>query len=291
MTLRRHLRDKWQAYFLLYPGLLGVLLFFVLPFLLILYYSLLNNNFSRTFVGLQNYRDLWQNQAFRLAAGNTAWFSLVAVPLTVALALLVALALQCHLPARGFLRAVLLSPLMVPAASVILVWQILFHREGAVNQLLALFQLPAVAWLRTAGYDRVVVVLLFLWKNLGYCVVLFTAALGNIPKAPLEAAEIDGAGAFRRFWYIKWRYLTPTVLFVTIMTLANSFKIFREVYLLTGDYPSESLYMLQHFMNNTFRTLNYQKLSVATILVTAVITVVLALLLRLEDRFGREVEE
>ena len=289
--MRRRLRDNRQAYLLLYPGLLGVLLFFILPFALIVYYSLLDNNFSRTFVGLQNYRELWQNEAFRLAVSNTAWFSLVAVPLTVALALLVALALHCHLPARGFLRAVLLSPLMVPAASVILVWQILFHREGAVNQLLALFQLPAVAWLRTAGYDRAVVVLLFLWKNLGYCVVLFTAALGNIPQAPLEAAQIDGAGAFRRFWCIKWRYLTPTVLFVTVMTLANSFKIFREVYLLTGDYPSESLYMLQHFMNNTFRTLNYQKLSVATLLMTVVITVVLAILLRLEDRFGREVEE
>lgn len=291
MTLGKRFRKHFGAYALLYPGLLGVLLFFVLPFFVILRYSFVNNNFSADFVGLAQYRDLLQNTAFRLAARNTAWFSAVAVPLTVVLALLIALALNCRLPARGWLRSVLLSPLMVPTASVLLVWQLLFDRSGAVNQLLSWFSLPAVAWLRTAGFDRAVVILLFLWKNLGYNVLLFSAALTHIPKTPLEAARIDGAGAWRRFWYIQWRYLTPTALFVTVLTLANSFKIFREVYLLTGDYPSEGLYMLQHFMNNMFRTLNYQKLSTATVITMLVITAVLAVLLWLEDRFGREVEE
>lgn len=291
MTVGKRFRKQWQAHILLYPGLAGVLLFFVLPFSLILRYSLVENNFSNEFVGLQQYRDLLQNAAFQLAARNTVWFSAIAVPLTVALALLVALALNCRLPAQGWLRSVLLSPLMVPTASVLLVWQLLFDQNGAVNHLLSLFSLPAVAWLRTAGFDRAVVVLLFLWKNLGYNVLLFSAALTHVPTAPLEAARIDGAGAWRRFWYIRWRYLTPTAMFVTVLTLANSFKIFREVYLLTGDYPSEGLYMLQHFMNNMFRTLNYSKLSTATVVTMIAVTAVLAVLLWLEDRFGREVEE
>ncbi|MBE6757983.1 MAG: sugar ABC transporter permease [Ruminococcaceae bacterium] len=291
MTVRNRFRKRWQAYVLLYPGLLGVLLFFVLPFFVILYHSLVENNFSLAFVGLQNYRDLLQNEAFRLATRNTVRFSAIAVPLTVGVALPVALALHCRLPARGWLRSILLSPLMVPSASVLLVWQLLFDQSGAMNQLLSLFSLPPVAWLRTTGFDCAVVVLLFLWKNLGYNVLLFSAALSHVPTAPLEAARIDGAGAWRRFWYIQWRYLIPTALFVTVLTLANSFKIFREVYLLTGDYPGEGLYMLQHFMNNMFRTLDYQRLSAATAVMTLVITLVLALLLWLEERFGREVEE
>ena len=282
--------NKWQAYVLLYPGMLGVLLFFVAPFLVIVHYSLVDNNFAANFVGLQNYCELLQNKAFRLAAYNTVWFSAVAVPLTVGLALLISLALNCRLPARALFRIVLLSPLMLPSVSVLLVWQLLFDQSGAVNQLLSFFSLPALSWLRTAGFDRAVVILLFLWKNLGYNVLLFSAALSHIPTAPLEAAHIDGAGAWRRFWCIQWRYLTPTVLFVTILTLANSFKIFREVYLLTGDYPGEGLYMLQHFMNNMFRSLDYQKLSAATVVLTLVVTMVLVLLLWLEDRFGREVE-
>lgn len=288
---RTRLYERLKARALLYPSLLGVLVFFVVPFFVILYYSLLDNNFSKDFVGLANYRELLQNEAFRLAAKNTALFSLVAVPLTTGLSLLLACAFECRIPGKSRFRALFLSPMMVPVASIVLVWQILFHQNGAVNQLLEFFRLQPVNWLRTNGYDRVVVILLFLWKNVGYNVILFAAALGNIPKEPLEAAQLDGAGVLRRFWYIKLRYLSSTVLFVATLTLANSFKIFREVYLLSGDYPTEGLYMLQHFINNTFRSLDYQKLSTATVVMTVVISLILALLFWLEERFGREVEE
>ena len=93
-----------------------------------------------------------------------------------------------------------------------------------------------------------------------------------------------------KFLSIKLRYLSPTILFVTILSLINSFKVFREVYLLTGDYPYESLYMLQHFMNNTFRSLDYQKLSAAAVIMAIVMVVLIALLFKVEDWFGKDVE-
>ncbi|MBS6367382.1 MAG: sugar ABC transporter permease, partial [Clostridiales bacterium] len=110
------------------------------------------------------------------------------------------------------------------------------------------------------------------------------------PRELLEVAEVEGASKLHQFLHIKLRYLSPTVLFVTILSLINSFKVFREIYLLTGNYPYEGLYMLQHFMNNTFASLDYQKLSAAAVLMALVMVVIIALLFVIEDRFGKDVE-
>lgn len=283
--------ERMKASLLLYPSLLGVLLFFILPFGIIVYYSLIDSSFSGQFIGLNNFAALLKNEAFLLAAKNSVVFSLVAVPLTTVFSLLVASALEHEIPGRSKFRTLFLSPMIVPIASTVLAWQILFHQNGSVNAALQFLNMQPIAWLRTDGWDKLVVVILFLWKNTGYNVLLFAVALGNLPREQLEAAEMDGAGRWKLFWHIKLRYLSSTILFVTIFTLANSFKIFREVYLLTGNYPSDGIYMLQHFMNNVFRTLDYQKLSVSTILMAIVLTAVLALLCGLEERFGREIEE
>ena len=116
------------------------------------------------------------------------------------------------------------------------------------------------------------------------------AALANIPKELLEVADVEGASAIHKFFHIKLRYLSPTVLFVTILSMINCFKIFREVYLLAGSYPYEGLYTLQHYMNNTFIHLNYQKLSAAAVLLALVMIVLIALLFKVEDIFGKDVE-
>jgi multiple sugar transport system permease protein len=116
------------------------------------------------------------------------------------------------------------------------------------------------------------------------------AALSNIPRELLEVAEVEGAGALYKLFAVKLRYLSPTLLFVVILSLINSFKVFREVYLLTGDYPYEGLYMLQHFMNNTFRSLDYQKLASAAVVMAIVIGLIIAALFMAENRFGKDVE-
>jgi len=178
---------------------------------------------------------------------------------------------------------------MVPVASVVLIWQVLFHYNGAANEFLSLFGMQALDWLKS-DHAQIVVILLFLWKNLGYNMILFMASLSNIPHDLLEVADIEGASPWYKFTRIKLRYLSPTILFVAILSLINSFKVFREIYLLTGSYPYESLYTLQHFMNNTFHALNYQKLSAAAVLMAIVMVVIIAILFIAEDRFGKDVE-
>lgn len=270
------------------PSLIGVLIFFLVPFGIVIYYSMINNPTTKEFVGLDNYTKLFSSDAFRLASWNTAKFSLIAVPLAIILPLWLAVLLERNIPGKSIFRTFFLSPLMVPTASVVLVWQVLFHNHGTINQITEFFGGKGIDWL-SSEYGIVVIIVMFLWKNLGYNMILFMSALAGIPKDIIEVAELEGASRFYQFVHIKLRYLSPTVLFVLILSLINSFKIFREVYLLTGDYPN-NLYMLQHFMNNTFRSIDYQKLSAAAVLFSLVMIVVISILLTAENYFGKDVE-
>ena len=282
-------KDFLKSMCFLSPSLLGVGIFFILPFCVVVYYSLIDGVGSKNFVFLQNFIKLFDNSAFRLAAKNTLTFSAMAVPLAVVLSMVLALMLESRIPLKSQFRTFFLSPMMVPVASVVLIWQVLFNYNGTINEFLMLFGTDKIDWLQSQ-FAPVVVLLLFLWKNLGYNMILFMAALNNIPKELLEVADVEGASEMYKFFAIKLRYLSPTVLFVTILSLINSFKVFREVYLLAGAYPYEALYTLQHFMNNTFDSLDYQKLSAAAVLMALVMVVIIALLFKAEDWFGKDVE-
>ena len=281
--------DFLHSMLFLGPSLFGVLLFFVLPFGVVVYYSVIAGTLNHDFVFLDNFINILNNSAFLTAAKNTATFSAVAVPLAVVLSLCLALMLECRIPLKSQFRTFFLSPIMVPIASIILIWQVLFHYNGIANEFLAVFGVDKIDWLNS-DYCQIVIVLLFLWKNLGYNMILFMAALANSPKELLEVADVEGASAAYKFFNIKLRYLSPTILFVTILSLINSFKVFREIYLLTGKYPFEKLYMLQHFMNNTFLSLDFQKLSAAAVLMAIVMVFLIAILFIIENFFGKDVE-
>ena len=271
------------------PSFLGMLMFFVAPFCVVIYYSFIAGALDHSFVGLKNYINVWNNGAFQIAVKNTAVFSGLSVPLAVVLALVLALMLECRIPFKSQFRTFFLSPMMVPIASIILIWQVLFHYNGVINEFLQVFGADKIDWLKS-DYCMVVIVVLFLWKNLGYNMILFMAALSNIPRELLEVAEVEGASAAYQFFHIKLRYLSPTVLFVTILSIINSFKVFREIYLLTGNYPYDGLYMMQHFMNNMFNSADYQRLSAAAVLLAIVIIILIALLFFVENIFGKDVE-
>ena len=282
-------RDLMHASCFLGPSFLGVLLFFILPFCVVIYYSFIKGPMNHSFAGLQNYIKVFENNAFRIAVKNTITFTAVAVPLSVVLSLALALMLECRIPLKSQFRTFFLSPMVVPIASIILVWQVLFHQNGAVNEFLSLFGVDKIDWLKS-DFCKVVVVVLFLWKNLGYFMILFMAALNNIPKTLLEVADVEGASSAHKFFNIKLRYLSPTVLFVTILSIINSFKVFREIYLLTGAYPYTGLYMMQHFMNNMFNDSDYQRLSAAAVFMALAMIVLIAVLFAAENRFGKDVE-
>lgn len=274
------------------PSLLGVLLFFFFPLLLLLKTSFQKSANNSQFTGFSNYERVLTNEAFRNASMNTLTFAALAVPLAVLLALGLALILNTKIPGRSLFRSIFLNPMMVPVASIVLIWQVFFSYNGMMNGwgLYKLVAEKSVDWLKS-DYAQIVILLLFIWKNMGYNMVLFLAALNNIPKEILESSSMDGAGPIRRFFSIKMHYLMPTLFFVAIMSLINSFKIFREVYLLTGDYPYDKLYMLQHFMNNSFTHLDYSKLSSGAIVMCIVMILIVGFLFFFEGKFDSDVEE
>ncbi|MBQ8926999.1 MAG: sugar ABC transporter permease [Oscillospiraceae bacterium] len=288
--MRRRILEEGKAWSWLMPSLIGVLVFFIVPFCVVIYYSVLDNPIYANFVGLDNFLALFKNAAFLRAMRNTGIFTALSVPLSVVLSLWMAFALNSRIPGKSWLRTCFLCPLMVPIASVVLVWQVIFHYHGTLNQVTELFGLEPVDWLKT-NWSYIVLTLMFLWKTLGYNMILFMSAIAGIPTDIVEVAQLEGASSWYTFLHIKLRYLSPTILFVTILSIISSFKMFREVYLLTGDYPFESMYLLQHFMNNTFKSLDYQKLSSAAVLLSVIMIVIIGILFLIESKYGEDVEE
>ena len=283
-------KERRRNTLFLMPSFFGVMVFFILPFLVVITYAFQDNPINKEYVGITNFINIMKNEAFRLAAFNTLKFSFMAVPLAVVLSLLMAILLDQSIPLASNFRTIFLSPMMVPVASIILVFRVLFDYNGAVNEIIKFFGGSNIDWIKSS-YAPFVILALFLWKNLGYNMILFLAGLGTIPREMMEVAYLDSSNALKLFFMIKIRCLSPTILFVAIMSLINSFKIFREVYLLSGNYPHGSMYTLQHFMNNMFESLDYQKLSSAAIIMSAVMVVIIGILYILENRFGKDLED
>ncbi len=286
---RHEKHTKRRSALFLAPSVLGVLTFFIVPFIVVIVYSLVDNPINMEFNGLKNFTRVMNNGAFKKAVSNTIQFSAISVPLAVILSLLLAVVLEWKIPFRSQFRTFFLSPMMVPVASIVLIWQVLFHYNGAVNDWLGHFGMDKIDWLKS-DKAYIVVVVLFLWKNLGYNMILFMAALSNIPEELIEVARLENANKWQIFWNIKLRFMSSTILFVTIMSLINSFKVFREIYLLTGDYPYDSIYMLQHYMNNMFTKLDYQNLSAAAILMSICMIALIGILFTIENYYGKDVE-
>jgi multiple sugar transport system permease protein len=174
-------------------------------------------------------------------------------------------------------------PLVIPCGSMVFFWKTLFSYEGALNGILNNFGIAKVNWI-DSFLALPVMIFIFLWKNCGYNMVLFLAGLGNIPKDYYEAAWMDNASSFQVLRHITLPCLLPTGILALIMSVINSFKIFREIYLITGSYPQENIYSLQHFMNNMFASLNYPKLTSATAVLVFMIVILTQFLLHLERK-------
>jgi len=280
---KRVRRETRTAWIFLLPSFLGIFVFVLLPFLDAVRRSFFEAMGGR-FVGFQNYRTVLENEAFRLAVKNTGRFILVCIPLLLLLSLLLSLMMQ-H---RGdFFKVSFLIPMAIPVASVALLWKIFFHNQGILNHLLIKLGSQPTDWMNT-DYAFLVLVFSYLWKNTGYDCVLWLSGLSSIPDSIYEAAVMDGAGAFKKFFYITLPGLLPTLYVAAVMSLVNSFKVFREAYLVAGAYPQNSIYMLQHLLNNWFISLDIQKMCAAAVML-AMVFVLFVLLLHGLSR--REVEE
>ena len=292
--MRKQRRNKNIAclYFLL-PSFLGVIVFVLAPFADVCRRSL-TTAVTGEFRGIDNYKQVFENKAFWLAAGNTAKFVLVCLPLLIGLGLIIACFLS-RFTRVHFLKSAFLFPMAVPAATVVLVWKLIFDRQGFLN--LFLTRLGEAAYsagvLQSApvfdidymgtGAAFWGLVFSYIWKNLGYTVVLWLTGILSISTQIREAARVDGAGEFTCFVRIIMPNLKPVLYTITVLSFLNTFKAFREAYLVAGSYPDESMYLLQHLFNNWFTNLDFDKMAAAAVILGFILFAAILLLQKLWD--------
>lgn len=260
----RQRREAGTALLFLLPSLLGTGGFVLIPFLDVFRRSFLQA-VGNGFVGLENYRQVLRNEAFRLAAGNTARFMAACLPILLSLSLCMAILVRQAARIQRWVKTGFLLPMAIPAASMVVFFRMLFDDNGWLNSLLARIGVPEQGWL-TSGRAFWVLVACYIWKNLGYDMILWLAGLSAIPEEQYEAAKVQGAGAWNCFRYITLPQLRETLFVTALLSLVNAFRVFREAYLLAGEYPHESIYMLQHLFNNWFVNLDIQKMTAAAVM-------------------------
>ncbi len=258
-----------KAYLFLLPSLAGTAVFVLLPYVDVVRRSFFEAAGGR-FVAMQNYVTVVGNSAFRLASFNTLRFLVICVPLLVLVSLFCSMLIAGLKEEGTVFKTSLLVPLAIPVASIVLLWKLFFHPQGMVNQITALFGMAGVDWIN-GDTAFGVLVFTYVWKNLGYDVVLWVAGLAAISDELYEAARVDGAGIVARFLYVTLPGLSKTAFLVVSLSVFNSFKVFREAYLIAGEYPHESIYMLQHLFNHWFVTRDIQKMSAASVLLLLVV--------------------
>ena len=269
----------------LLPSIAGSALFFGAPLFETARRSLTDDVGNR-FVGLGNYAAVLTSEAFRLAAGNTAAFMAISVPALLALSLGCALLLRRSSAVTSLVKSILLLPIALPVCAIALLISFAYGPEGWVNGTLASIGIDPVDWLGGPAAFGVLIVE-YLWKNLGYATVLWLAALATIPERLEGAARLDGASRWQRLTRITLPLLAPTVPVLVLLSVVNAFKIYREAYLVAGSYPPQSIYLLPHLLNNWFADLSLGKLAAASMLLLAAFALLAFLLVAAWRRNAR----
>ena len=269
--MKRKLNHAREGMILVAPLLLGGMIFNAIPFGMVIRYSITRGaGNTHRFVGIQNYRNILENEIFQLAFGNTLKFLAIALPLVLVVAYAIALMLKSRVKKLKVLKSVLLLPYIMPIVGIVQVVELLFADTGLLTRLLLSMNLPVEAWLHSE-YAFWVVTGLYLWKNTGYAVILLLSGLITISDDLYAATDLDGGTKWQQFWYITVPQMWYSVFFTVVFSLINAFKSFREIFLIGGVRPHKSIYMLQHFINNSFENLNYTKLAVASVLLLLVL--------------------
>ena len=249
--------QAWAGWAFAFPALAVIGVFFLLPVVAALalsftdfdLYALADPSTVRV-IGLDNYHTLLVTPMFWKALGNTAVFVVLGVPLSLAASLAAALLLDAPLARlRGWFRTAFFAPVVTTLVAVALIWRYLLHtRYGLVNYLLTHLGLAPIDWLGDPHWSMPAIVLLAVWKNFGYNMIILLAALQSIPDDLYEAARLDGAGAWARLRHITLPLLQPTLALVTLLTVSGYFQLFAEPYVMTQGGPLQSTVSVLYFM-------------------------------------------
>lgn len=240
----------WAAVFLL-PNFIGFLIFILFPVLASFGLSFAQWDLlgDISWIGLSNYQELISDKIFIQVLWNTIYFTVGTVPFGIIISLFLAIALNQKIIGVKFYRGAYFLPVISSTVAVAVVWQWLYNPEfGLLNYILDLFGISGPNWLSSTTWAMPAVIITSIWKGLGFNMLLFLAGLQGIPQTYYEAAEIDGANWFAKFWHITIPSLSPTTFFVVIMSIIGSFQVFDVIYVMTEGGPARSTSVLVHYL-------------------------------------------
>jgi len=282
------LKQKKSIWLFILPGMIGIMLFYVIPFVGGIWYSLTDGSYRNEFVGLDNYINIWKNPMFLLGMKNSLELSLICAPLVWVLSFVIATLLN-QLGAKGaFFRNSIILPYLMPSSTLLLIWSLLFDYGGVINRFIDSMGFERILWFQGVEL-RIPIILLFVWKNLGFAVIVFLSALQTIPEALYEYARLEGAGFWRQTCCITFPMIIPSAFLIIILEWINAFKIFKEIYFIGGAYPDKSVYTLQNYMNNMYAKLNYQNVTSAAYSFALIVFVLFGILFLLQRMLQRKI--
>ena len=270
------------------PWIIGFLAFFVYPLLLSLYYSFTEYNLLQPpkWVGLQNYFNLTEDTHYQNAVGNTVYFVAFSVPLGVLTAFIIAFLLNQQLRLRVLLRMIFYIPIVVPISATAILWMWIFNSNwGLLNNLLALIGIQGPSWLGSPSWSKPSLIIMQLWL-VGGSVLIFLAALQDVPRALYDAAMVDGANAIRRVWHVTIPMVTPAILFSLLTGMIAAFQTFANAWIMTDGGPirSTEFYVL-YLYDNGFRFFRMGYASAMAWILFGVVVVVTMILFRTSARW------
>jgi multiple sugar transport system permease protein len=288
-TVPRHNR---AAYAFLSPGLALFLIFTVLPVFAALYLSFCRYDVIHppVWLGLKNYARLWQDLAnhgvFYLSLRNTLQYAVGTIPLGMALALALALLLNAGLKGMGIYRTTYYLPVVTSMVAVAMVWMWIYDPSyGLLNYLLdkvSFGHIKPQTWLANPGQAMPAIIVMSVWKGLGYNMVIYLAGLQGIPEHLYEAALMDGANAWQRFWRITWPLLKPTTAFILVVSVIGASQVFAQVYVMTNGGPNNATTTIVHqIFQNAFSYLKMGYASAMAFVLFALILLLSLITLRL----------
>lgn len=259
----KRIRYNTKCKLCILPSFIGTVIFFVIPYIRVLYYSVIDNQFKRNFVGFDNYIETLSNEYFLLALKNSLLLILICVPILIVLAILISLVLSFGIKKMRKFKTAFVLPMLLPTAGIAVIWKAVFINCSTVFP----------------------IYLLFIWKNIGICVILLTSALTAIDDTVFEAARLDGADNFKIHTKITIPLILPTIIFAILLSIVNSFRIFKESYLFYGtNYPPDHSYTLQYYMNNNFLKLDYQSLATSSVLTSVLVLSIVICFIKIQGR-------
>lgn len=283
----RNRKDLWGVLFAL-PQAVSLLCLGILPVIIAFVLSMFDWNGLRdpVFVGLANFKYIFHAKDTAIALKNTLVYTVIYVPCNIVLSLLLAVLLN-KAAGKIFYRAVFFLPQIVTSVAIAVIWSWIYQPQyGILNALLQMLGFEGHAWLRETGTAMGSVLLMSIWWGLGYNTVLFLAALQNVPKSYLEAAEIDGANKLRQFLHVTLPMVSPTTLLVTITSLINSFQVFDQCYLLTSGGPAKRTYTMAIYIYETaFKNFKLGRASAISLIMFAIIVAVSVVQFRLSNKW------